>query len=69
MLYLVADETFTRWAPDPKMRYPMGALGRGCRELSPGTQPRTSSGRLAQRESASFTPRRSLVRSQYRPQM
>src|SRR5580698_4332669 len=25
------------------------------------------SGRLAQRESASFTPRRSLVRSQYRP--
>src|SRR6266567_7165128 len=24
-------------------------------------------GRLAQRESASFTPRRSLVRSQYRP--
>jgi hypothetical protein len=26
-------------------------------------------GRLAQRESASFTPRRSLVRSQYRPQM
>src|SRR5580704_12352266 len=30
--------------------------------LSPG------GGRLAQRESASFTPRRSLVRSQYRPQ-
>src|SRR6202020_321208 len=29
--------------------------------LSPG------GGRLAQRESASFTPRRSLVRSQYRP--
>jgi hypothetical protein len=27
-----------------------------------------SYGRLAQRESASFTPRRSLVRSQYRPQ-
>jgi hypothetical protein len=27
----------------------------------------TGSGRLAQRESASFTPRRSLVRSQYRP--
>ena len=26
------------------------------------------SGRLAQRESASFTPKRSLVRSQYRPQ-
>ena len=26
-----------------------------------------SSGRLAQRESASFTPKRSLVRSQYRP--
>jgi hypothetical protein len=27
----------------------------------------TGNGRLAQRESASFTPRRSLVRSQYRP--
>jgi integrase len=32
-----------------------------------GGQPGTSGGRLAQRESASFTPRRSLVRSQYRP--
>ena len=29
--------------------------------------PSLASGRLAQRESASFTPRRSLVRSQYRP--
>src|SRR5690606_29803088 len=28
---------------------------------------RTEQGRLAQRESASFTPKRSLVRSQYRP--
>jgi hypothetical protein len=32
-----------------------------------GGKPGTSGGRLAQRESASFTPRRSLVRSQYRP--
>ena len=29
--------------------------------------PGLGDGRLAQRESASFTPRRSLVRSQYRP--
>ena len=29
----------------------------------------SSSGRLAQRESASFTPKRSLVRSQYRPRV
>ena len=35
--------------------------------LDPTGQHRTSNGRLAQRESASFTPRRSLVRSQYRP--
>ena len=34
-------------------------------ERSRNTQP--GDGRLAQRESASFTPRRSLVRSQYRP--
>ena len=40
------------------MRYPMEAPGRGSRP---------DGGRLAQRESASFTPRRSLVRSQYRP--
>jgi hypothetical protein len=33
----------------------------------PAGGPTTSGGRLAQRESASFTPRRSLVRSQYRP--
>lgn len=32
-----------------------------------GGGPRPGAGRLAQRESASFTPRRSLVRSQYRP--
>src|SRR5487761_571169 len=36
-----------------------------CSPRGPATVPR--SGRLAQRESASFTPRRSLVRSQYRP--
>jgi hypothetical protein len=41
-------------------------------EVAAGLSPRraaptTSGGRLAQRESASFTPRRSLVRSQYRP--
>src|SRR5580693_449802 len=54
------------WAAE--MRYPMEAPGRGCgRELDPIGQHRTSDGRLAQRESASFTPRRSLVRSQYRP--
>jgi hypothetical protein len=34
---------------------------------SAGPEPVTRPGRLAQRESASFTPRRSLVRSQYRP--
>ena len=46
------------------MRYPMGAPGwcRGC-----WLRLRIGGGRLAQRESASFTPRRSLVRSQYRP--
>ena len=37
--------------------------GRGARRGGSGGVP----GRLAQRESASFTPRRSLVRSQYRP--
>src|SRR5579859_347454 len=40
-----------------KMRYARGA----------GDNSGTGPGRLAQRESASFTPRRSLVRSQYRP--
>src|SRR5215469_16237413 len=35
----------------------------GCGAVMPPPVP----GRLAQRESASFTPRRSLVRSQYRP--
>ena len=51
------------------MRYPMGAPGRVCRRgpLSPQPTLWTCDGRLAQRESASFTPRRSLVRSQYRP--
>ena len=50
------------------MRYPMEAPGRGWgRDLDPIGQHRPSGGRLAQRESASFTPRRSLVRSQYRP--
>ena len=34
---------------------------------APKGQRVTGGGRLAQRESASFTPRRSLVRSQYRP--
>ena len=54
------------WAAE--MRYPMEAPGRGCGgDLDPIGQHRTSGGRLAQRESASFTPRRSLVRSQYRP--
>jgi hypothetical protein len=53
-----------------QMRYPMEAPGRGCgRDVDPIGQHRTSGGRLAQRESASFTPRRSLVRSQYRPPM
>jgi hypothetical protein len=36
---------------------------------SAGTALKPGGGRLAQRESASFTPRRSLVRSQYRPPM
>src|SRR5437879_10855136 len=36
-----------------------------CGGQRAGTGP--GAGRLAQRESASFTPRRSLVRSQYRP--
>jgi hypothetical protein len=45
---------------------PYGSAGSGS---DPSGQHRTSGGRLAQRESASFTPRRSLVRSQYRPQM
>src|SRR5437016_14537357 len=51
------------------MRYPMGALGRGCRggRWLLSRQPGPCDGRLAQRESASFTPRRSLFRSQYRP--
>jgi hypothetical protein len=41
----------------------------GCVSLwwPAGGGPRPWRGRLAQRESASFTPRRSLVRSQYRP--
>ena len=52
---------------DAQMRYPMGALGQAAAGSALGRQPRTSGGRLAQRESASFTPRRSLVRSQYRP--
>ena len=34
---------------------------------SPDRLAASGRGRLAQRESASFTPRRSLVRSQYRP--
>src|SRR4029077_20937223 len=34
---------------------------------SAGRVTRPGGGRMAQRESASFTPRRSLVRSQYRP--
>jgi len=41
------------------MRYSEIALRQG--------EPAAADGRLAQRESASFTPRRSLVRSQYRP--
>jgi hypothetical protein len=41
------------------MRYAESAFGPG--------RSGDGSGRLAQRESASFTPRRSLVRSQYRP--
>jgi len=68
-----AQRTPVRRGPVPrtaKMRYPMGAPGRGLpRDLDPSGQLRASDGRLAQRESASFTPRRSLVRSQYRPQM
>jgi hypothetical protein len=43
----------------PGMRYSEIALRQG--------EPAAADGRLAQRESASFTPRRSLVRSQYRP--
>ena len=66
-----AQRTPVRRGPVPrtaKMRYPMGAPGRGLpRDLDPSGQLRASDGRLAQRESASFTPRRSLVRSQYRP--
>jgi hypothetical protein len=46
------------------MRYSEIALRQG---LSGQDHGRSSHGRLAQRESASFTPRRSLVRSQYRP--
>ena|SRR5271170_3951226 len=51
-----------------KNALPYGGAGtRLPRGSAPGGQRRTSGGRLAQRESASFTPRRSLVRSQYRP--
>ena len=47
---------------------PYGSAGRACRGAQPPAGGHTTSGgRLAQRESASFTPRRSLVRSQYRP--
>jgi hypothetical protein len=71
-----------RTAPRPRPAWPARRLRAVRREnalpyLSAGTrlprgpdpsrQRRTSGGRLAQRESASFTPRRSLVRSQYRP--
>src|SRR5260370_38434695 len=46
----------------------MEAHGRGCHGAAGlRRQLRIGDGRLAQRESASFTPRRSLVRSQYRP--
>ena len=55
-------------------RHPCRAVGRpgdrpGCVSLwwPAGGGPGPGVGRLAQRESASFTPRRSLVRSQYRP--
>jgi hypothetical protein len=61
------DAVRRRVPQDANMRYPMGALGRGAAGSALGGRPETSVGRLAQRESASFTPRRSLVRSQYRP--
>ena len=42
--------------------------GPRCANLcEPAVEAAAGEGRLAQRESASFTPRRSLVRSQYRP--
>ena len=55
-----------------------GSLSRGVRSTCRGTEvhgcpsirySRYPSGRLAQRERASFTPKRSLVRSQYRPHL
>jgi hypothetical protein len=54
-----------RWRPRPVMPGP----DRRCATLwwLRGSSPPRDPGRLAQRESASFTPRRSLVRSQYRP--
>src|ERR1700676_2821351 len=51
-------------------RLPSGAEpGPRCANLCEPTAAEAAAGpgRLAQRESASFTPRRSLVRSQYRP--
>src|ERR1022692_3007610 len=54
---LARDSLAARWA---RMRYSL--IGPAAQRKSCGH------GRLAQRESASFTPRRSLVRSQYRPQ-
>src|SRR5438270_11958439 len=43
------------------------ALTRGCVRVPGSGTVVPRCGRLAQRESASFTPKRSLVRSQYRP--
>ena len=77
-----APPTSSRSAPTPSRWSPAGRPHR-CRPMSsprgrsrpeaparagPGCAVLSSAlGRLAQRESASFTPKRSLVRSQYRP--
>ena len=52
----------TPWSRPPTAKRPPGAGGRG-----PDVVLSSAHGRLAQGESASFTPKRSLVRSQYRP--
>jgi hypothetical protein len=57
-----------RGGPEPGATSGGRQRWRGCATLwNAGNASRAGGGRLAQRESASFTPRRSLVRSQYRP--
>jgi hypothetical protein len=64
-----ADGRGVRREPPARRRGRRHGDRAGCVSLwwPAGGGPRPWRGRLAQRESASFTPRRSLVRSQYRP--